>query len=70
MVIPAFCGVPGPGDDNPFWIAGNHVISRHRVIAQNFDLSAEIRQEMPQIPCEAVVIIDQNEQDIALLLAG
>jgi hypothetical protein len=25
---------------------------------------------MPQIPCEAVVIIDQNEQDIALLSAG
>ena len=56
-------------NDYPFQIAGNHVISRYRVISQDLDLSAKIRQEMPQIPCEAVVIIDQNEQDVALLQA-
>ena len=50
-------------NNDAFQIAGNHLIGRHRVIAQNFDFGAKIRQEMPQIPGKAVIIIDQNEQD-------
>ena len=39
-------------------------------VLQSQPLNLERPKKMPQIPCEAVIIIDQNEQGNALLPAG
>ena len=58
------------GKHNAGWLHGHYVINAKGIVANGFYVSPQIRQEMPQIPCEAVIIIYQNEQDSALLPAG
>jgi hypothetical protein len=48
-------------NDQTLRLAGDNIGHAAGVIAPDFNLSPEIRQKMPQIPCKTVVIIDQDE---------
>ena len=48
-------------NDHTLRLAGQNIGHGAGVIAPDFNLSPEIRQKMPQIPCKTVVIIDQDK---------
>ena len=48
-------------EDQTFRAAVQNLFRGRGVIAHDLDLAAEIRQEVPQVPGETVVIVDQDE---------
>ena len=53
---------PGAGRQHqPLGCTGQNLVRRCRVIAHDLDLGTKVRQEVPQVPGKAVVVVDQDE---------
>ena len=61
MLLPASCGVPGPGEmSTPADVERVEFARLHGIVAAHLDLGAELGQVLHEVVDEAVVVVDHQ----------